>query len=121
MSSIFTRIMNAFSNIVDAYAFEITRYHSIDDFVHDGGFTSTTIYIPIYDLYTHYYEEGKYFVVYKADTPFVESDENYKNIRKIKINYSFASYLDDWYDYTSENKKWSDKNKDYFDQIIMKK
>ena len=98
MSSIFTRVMNAFSGTVDAYAFERTLYDSIDDFVHDGGFRATIIYIPKYDLYSHYYEQGKYFVVYKADTPFDESDEQYKNIRKIKLDYSFASYLDDWYD-----------------------
>lgn len=112
-----TRFMNMIGNSVDAYSFELNRYNSIDDYVHDGGFISTTIYIPQYNLYAHYYEEGQYFVTYNSDKPFDETDERYKNVRKIQINYSFASYLDDWNQATLENKKWSDKNKDYFNKI----
>jgi hypothetical protein len=115
--SLLTRFMNMISNAVDAYAFELDRYDSIDDYIHGGGFTSTTMYIPQYDLYAHYYKERQCFVTYKSDKPFNETDESYKNIRKIKINYSFASYLDDWNQAITENRKWSDKNKDYFSQI----
>lgn len=115
--SLLNRLSNIFTKEVDAYAFEKIIYSSITDYVHDCGITTTTIYIPSYNIYTHYYDDMKEFIPYKSDKTFDENNKDYKNVRKIKISTSFASYLCDWYDAREKNKKWSNENKTYFDDI----
>ena len=114
---LFTRISNMFIKQLDAYAFEKTVYASITDFVHDCWMTLTTVYIPSYDIYAHYYYDMKEFIPYKSDEPFDENNKDYKNVRKIKISTSFVGYLCDWYEAREENKKWSDENKTYFENV----
>ena len=112
--SLSTRLSNIFTKELDGYAFEKTVYASNIDYVHDEGITVKTIYIPCYDMYAHYYPDMKEFIPYKSDKPFDENDKNYKNVQKIKIKSSFCGYLCDWYQIREENKKWSEKNIQYF-------
>jgi hypothetical protein len=121
--SIFTRLSNLFTKEIDAtkkidaYAFEKTVFTSIDDYVLGGGCIITTIYVPSYGIYAHYYNDMKEFIPYKLDEAFNENNEQYVNVRKIKISSSFCEYLCDWYEMREGNKKWCDKNKSYFDNI----
>lgn len=115
--SLFTRVSNVFTKEVEAYAFEKTVYASSTDYAHDCGITLTTIYVPSYDMYAHYYYDMHEFIPYKSGEKFNENDETYQNVRKIKLNTSFIGYLCDWYEAREENKNWSEKNKTYFDII----
>ena len=57
--SLLTRLSNLFTRELDGYAFEKTVYASMDDYVHDGGCIITTIYVPSYEIYAHYYNDMK--------------------------------------------------------------
>jgi hypothetical protein len=115
--SILTHISNIFTKKVDGYAFEKTVYSSITDYIHNEGIIVKSIYIPRYDIYAHYYSYMKEFISYKLDKPFDENNKDYYNVRKIKISISFCEYLCNWYKLCMENKKWSEQNKQYFDDI----
>ena len=117
--SLLTRLSNLFTRELDAYAFEKTVYASVDDYVHDGGCIITTIYVPSYEIYAHYYNDMKEFIPYKSEKTFEENCKDCKNIRKIKISTSFVSYLCDFYEIREEHKKWCDKNKEYFEGITI--
>lgn len=116
--SIFTRIYNFPTNAdVDAIAFDVTRYASMTDYVHDCGITSKTLYIPSFNLYCHYYDDGKKFVVYKTNETFNETKPEYTNIRKIKVTTKFCFNLEEQYQRDEESKQMAEENKEYFDNI----
>jgi hypothetical protein len=117
MSLYFNRFINFFSKEVDAYSYQVKTYDSIGDYVHDDGYITTRIYIPCYELYIHYYDDGKRFVSYKSSEKFNENDKDYTNVRKIKVNSSFINYMYDVFDMNEDVKKWSNEHKQYFDSI----
>jgi hypothetical protein len=114
MSFIFDYIFNS---EYDAYTYDVIRYASLTDYVHDSGITYKTIYIPKYNLYCHYNDEYKRFIVYKLDEEFNERKSEYKNMRKVKISARFCLELFDEYKATEESKKISASYKDYFNDI----
>jgi hypothetical protein len=71
-------------------------------------------------LYITYYDDGKRFIPYKTSEKFDDNDENYTNVRKIKVNSSFVNYILDIFDKNENIVKWSNKHKQYFDSITKK-
>jgi hypothetical protein len=116
MSLYFNRFINFFSKEVDAYSFEVQTYDSLGDFVHNDGYITKRIYIPCYELYVNYYDNDEHFVAYKSTEKF-NGNENFMNIRKIKVKSSFVNYMLDVFDMNEEVKKWSNDNKQYYDRI----
>ena len=62
--SLLSRMKLLFTSELVAYTFQRQVYESIDDFVHGGGIIMKTIYVPYYDIYIHYYEQMKRFIVF---------------------------------------------------------
>lgn len=116
--SIFSRIYNFATNAdYDAYSFNVTRYASMTDYIHDCGCEYKTLYIPSFNLYCHYYIDGKKFVVYKMNETFNEKNPEYTNIRKIKVTTKFCFEMEEQYQRDEESKQMAEKNKEYFDNI----
>jgi len=70
--------------------------------------------IPSFNLYVHYYGDGKKFVVYKSVETFSESDPKYTNVKKIKVKARFCFELEDEYARDEESKQMAEENKEYF-------
>jgi hypothetical protein len=116
--ALFKRFYNFIVNAdLDAYMFDVECFASITDYVHGCGITMKTIYIPECNLYTHYYEDFKKFVVYKSEDKFNEKDEKYSNMKKIKVKARFCFDLMDQYEMDEYQKMFAEKNKDYFNGI----
>ena len=116
--SIFKQAYNFITNAdYDAYQFDVERYASTTDYVHDCGIIFKTIYVPALNLYTHYYSDMKRFIVYKSEKPFDENDSKYKNMRKIKVSARFCFDMADLYEMDEHIKSVTTKNKEYFDTL----
>jgi len=116
--SIFYRIYNyAINADIDAFAFDVTRYASMTDFVHGDGITYKTVYIPSFNLYAYYYGDAKKFVVYKSDETFNEENPKYTNVRKIKVSTQFCFELEEQYARDEESKQMAEKNKEYYENL----
>ena len=116
--SIFSRIYNFATNAnLDAFVFNVTRYASLTDYVHDCSCKYKTLYIPSFNLYVYYYDDGKKFVVYKTDKPFNESNPEYTPMRKVKVSTKFCFNLEEQYQRDEESKDMAENKKEYFDNI----
>jgi len=119
MDTFFRRLANGFRSETDAYIFDREVYESIGDFVHGDSLSIKTIYSPDYDLYVHYYESMERFIVTKGKVKFDSSNEEYNNLKKIKISTSFIGAMLDIYETEQDTKKLSEQNKYYYDSLIL--
>ena len=114
--SILSRIYNFATNAdLDAFVFNVTRYVSMTDYVHNCVYK--TLYVPEFNFYCHYYDDGKKVVVYKTEEPFNEQNPEYTNMRKVKVSARFCFELDEQYQRDEETKQMAEDNKEYFDNI----
>ena len=116
--SIFSRIYNfAINANLDAYMFDVMRYASMTDYVHDCGCEYKTLYVPEFNFYCHYYDDQKKFVVYKLEEPFNEQNPEYMNMRKVKVSARFCFELIKQYERDEESKQMAENKKEYFDKL----